>query len=63
MANGILTASGERVRVTVPTRYHAYTAGGSKYSLSATVDFLADVGFDGVDLSLDELEPDRKSVV
>ena len=63
MANGILTASGERVYVTVPTRYHAYTAGGSKYSLTAAADFLADAGFDGVDLSLDQLEPDGDDIL
>ena len=63
MPNGILTAGGERVFVTVPTRYHAYTAGGSKYSLSAAADFLSDVGFDGTDLSLDQLEPDRDDVL
>ena len=60
---GILTASGERVRITVPSRYYAYTASGSKYSLSATADFLADAGFDGVDLSLDELEPDGDDIL
>ena len=54
----ILTGSGEWVRVTIPTRYHAYASDGRKYSLSAAADFLADAGFDGVDLSLDELEPD-----
>ena len=63
MQKGILTASGERVLVTVPTRYHAYTAGGSKYSLSAAADFLSDVGFDGTDLSLDQLEPDQDDVL
>lgn len=63
MANGILTGSGERVLVTVPTRYHAYTQGGSKYSLSAAADFLSDAGFDGVDLSLDQLEPDADDVL
>ena len=60
---GILTASGERVRITVPTRYYAYASNGSKYSLSATADFLADAGFDGVDLSLDELEPDGDDIL
>ena len=59
---GILTASGERVRITVPSRYYAYASNGSKYSLSATADFLADAGFDGVDLSLDELEPDGDDI-
>ena len=56
--NGILTGSGERVRVTAPTRYHAYTSGTGKYSLTAAADFFAAVGFDGVDLSLDQPEPD-----
>ena len=60
---GILTASGERVRITVPSRYYAYASNGSKYSLSATADFLADAGFDGVDLSLDELEPDGDDIL
>ena len=59
----ILTGSGERVRVTVPTRYHAYASDGRKYSLSAAADFLADAGFDGVDLSLDELEPDGDDIL
>ena len=63
MAHGILTGSGERVLITVPTRYHAYTADGSKYSLTATADFLADAGFDGVDLSLDQLEPDGDDIL
>ncbi len=63
MALGILTDSGARVSVIVPTRYHAYTAGVSKYSLSAAVDFLADAGFDGADLSLDQLEPDGDDVL
>ena len=60
---GILTASGERVRITVPSRYYAYASNGSKYSLFATADFLADAGFDGVDLSLDELEPDGDDIL
>ena len=60
---GILTASGERVRITVPSRYYAYASNGSKYSLSATADFLADAGFDGVDLSLNELEPDGDDIL
>ena len=60
---GILTASGERVRITVPSRYYAYASNGSKYSLFATADFLADAGFDGVDLSLDQLEPDGDDIL
>ena len=63
MALGIRTSSGERVLVTVPTRYHAYTAGNGKYSLTAAADFLADAGFDGADLSLDQLEPDGDDVL
>ena len=63
MALGIMTGSGERVLVTVPTRYHAYTSNGTRYSLSAAADFLADAGFDGVDLSLDQLEPDGDDVL
>ena len=63
MAMGMITGSGERVLVTVPTRYHAYTAEGGKYSLTAAADFLADAGFDGVDLSLDQPEPDGDEVL
>ena len=63
MALGIPTNSGERVLVTVPTRYHAYTLGGSKYSLSSAAQFFADAGFDGVDLSLDQLEPDGDDIL
>ena len=59
----ILTGSGERVRITAPTRYHAYTADGHKYSLSTAADFLSDAGFDGADLSLDQLEPDGDDVL
>lgn len=63
MAHGIVTGSGERVFVTVPTRYHAYAENGSKYSLTAAADFLADAGFDGVDLSLDQIEPDGDDIL
>ncbi len=63
MAHGILTGSGERVFITVPSRYHAYTSDGSKHSLTAAADFLADAGFDGADLSLDQLEPDGDDVL
>lgn len=63
MALGIPTGSGERVLVTVPTRYHAYTSDRTKYSLTAAADFLADAGFDGADLSLDSLEPDGDDVL
>jgi len=63
MAHGISTGSGAHMLLTVPTRYHAYTADGSKYSLAAAADFLADAGFDGADLSLDQLEPDGDDVL
>ncbi len=63
MANGILTNSGERVFITAPTRYHAYTSEGSKYSLSSAAQFFADAGFNGVDLSLDQLEPDGDDIL
>ena len=63
MANGILTGSGERVLVTAPTRYHAYTSGTGKYSLTAAADFFAAACFDGVDLSLDQLEPDGDDIL
>ena len=52
----ILTGSGEQIRMTAPTRYHAYSADGRRFSLTAAADFFANAGFDGVDLSLDELD-------
>ena len=52
----IMTGSGEQVRVTVPTRYYARSSDGRRFSLTAAADFLANAGFDGVDLSLDELD-------
>ena len=52
----IMTGSGEQVRITVPTRYYAYSSDGRRFSLTAAADFLANAGFDGVDLSLDELD-------
>ena len=39
MAHGTLTGSGERVLITVPTRYYGYTTNGPKYSLTAAADF------------------------
>ena len=39
--------------VIVPSRYYAYTDGGARFSMTSAVDFLADNGFDGIDLSLD----------
>ena len=59
----ILTGSGEQIRITVPTRYHAYSADGRRFSLTAAADFFANAGFDGVDLSLDELEPDGDDIL
>lgn len=63
MAQGILTGSGERVFVTVPTRYYEYSADKPRLSLTAAADFLADAGFDGADLSLDRLEPNGDGVL
>ena len=57
-----MTGSGERIRVTVPTRYYAYSSDGRRFSLTAAADFFANAGFDGVDLSLDELEPDGDDI-
>lgn len=53
MAVGLRLQSGEPISVIVPTRYYAYTAEGRRFSLSAAADFLAEAGFDGVDVSLD----------
>jgi sugar phosphate isomerase/epimerase len=58
MAHGIRTGSGDKLPIIVPTRYYGYRPDGGKYSLSAAADFLADMGFDGADLSLDRAEPD-----
>ena len=44
---------GSRIPVVVPSRYFAYTAEGKKFSTAAMVDFVADCGFDGIDVSLD----------
>ena len=63
MNRGILTGSGHAVWVTAPTRYHAYRSDGGKYSLTAAADFLAEAGFDGADLSLDQVEPDGDDVL
>ena len=63
MSRGISTGSGERLLVTAPTRYYGYRPDGGRFSLTAAADFLADAGFDGVDLSLDKLEPDGDEVL
>ena len=39
--------------VIVPSRYYAHAAYGGRFSMTSAVDFLADSGFDGIDLSLD----------
>lgn len=44
---------GGRIPVIVPSRYFAYTSDGRRLSSAAMVDFIADCGFDGIDLSLD----------
>ena len=45
---------GEKIPVILPTRYHAYACDTQrKFSSAAMVDFIADSGFDGLDLSLD----------
>lgn len=53
MPANIRTADGTRIPVIVPSRYHAYCEGGSRFSLSAAADFIAEAGFDGIDLSFD----------
>ena len=53
MPTHIRTADGAPIPVIAPSRYHAYCEGGSRFSLSAAADFLAEAGFDGVDLSFD----------
>ena len=57
MTPALQTRSGEQLLVTAPTRYYGATSDGHTYSLAAAVDFLADAGFDGLDLSLDSLDP------
>lgn len=45
---------GTKIPVVVPTRYYAYACDTQRrFSSAAMVDFLADSGFDGIDLSLD----------
>lgn len=44
---------GSRIPVVVPSRYFAYTADGRKLSTSAMTTFIADCGFDGIDVSFD----------
>lgn len=44
---------GRRIPIVVPSRYFAYTADGKKFSTTAMVDFVADNGFDGIDVSFD----------
>lgn len=45
---------GTEMQITVAARYHRAYPGGS-YSRSACVDFLAEAGFDGMDVSLEEI--------
>ncbi len=52
---GMIHGAKRDYRILVPTRSHAYRADGRAYSLFAAADFLADAGFDGVDLSFDTL--------
>lgn len=59
----IRTANGTRIPVVVPTRYYAYAPGNRRFSLTAMVDFLADSGFDGMDLSLDTVDELAISVI
>ncbi|MBQ9780292.1 MAG: sugar phosphate isomerase/epimerase [Clostridia bacterium] len=45
---------GQKIPVIVPTRYYAYACNTQrKFSSTAMVDFIADSGFDGLDLSFD----------
>ena len=45
---------GSKIPVIVPTRYYAYACDTQrKFSSTAMVDFIADSGFDGIDLSFD----------
>ena len=57
MATNIRSASGKKVSVVAPLRYYEYTSeqGGPRFSMSAAVDFFAEAGFDGIDVSLENL--------
>lgn len=57
MATNIRCQNGEKVSVAVPLRYCEYTSGqgGRRLSMSAAVDFFAEAGFDGIDLSLENM--------
>lgn len=56
MRTDIRLMDGERIPVIVPTRYYSYTSDGRRFSMAAMTDFVADNGFDGMDLSLDTVE-------
>lgn len=53
MSTSIRAADGTLIPVIAPSRYYAYCEGGTRFSLSAAADFIAEAGFDGVDLSFD----------
>ena len=49
----VKTMDGGRIPVILPSRYFAYTSDGRRLSTAAMVDFMADMGLDGIDVSLD----------
>ena len=51
--SNIRLMDGSHLPVVVPSRYFAYTAEGRKFSTTAMVDFVADCGFEGIDVSFD----------
>ena len=57
MATNIRRSDGEKVSVVAPLRYYEYTSeqNGTRFPLSAAVDFFAEAGFDGVDVSLENI--------
>ncbi len=63
MHTDIRTSDDTRIPVIVPTRYHTFAPGNRRFSLAAMVDFLADCGFDGMDLSLDTIDELAMSMV
>ncbi len=59
----IRSSDGTRIPVIVPTRYHTFAPGNRRFPLTATVDFIAECGFDGMDLSLDTIDEFSMSIV
>lgn len=54
-------SGGDKIPVIVPSRYHEFYSRGAdkkygRFSSTVMVDFIADVGFDGIDISFDKID-------